>query len=302
MRATTCIVSCSPPTASVSFWRRRLGSYHSQLLPSGRSKPLREQSRTGASHTIFIRVVLDPSWFYLGQRPKTGVPCPFGAKNMYILKLSRKPNPRALPLVWNTLCLFVPHKAQVHPSCLFCLTSNCLLLLFSQSAIIHSSPPYAPYTNADVRGVPSTLCIPHHATPATHVSACFAAAARSSCIVGLIEPASISDARDALPSVAMAHIGIRMSYLCISAEVYRQIYTCVARMPWCGGWRVEGGRGLPVRRHSYGAHTGELCRASDWLKNDKKRLKVKLSRQLGCIWASSGRKQVQCALDQWQGS
>ena len=42
---------------------------------------------------------------------------------------------------------------------------------------------------------------------------------------------------------------------------------------------MEGGRGLPVRRHSYGGHRVELWKASDWLKNDKKQLKVKQSRQ-----------------------
>ena len=44
----------------------------------------------------------------------------------------------------------------------------------------------------------------------------------------------------------------------------------------CG---VEGVGGLPVRRHSYGGHRVELWRASDWLNNDKKQLKVKRSRQ-----------------------
>ena len=42
----------------------------------------------------------------------------------------------------------------------------------------------------------------------------------------------------------------------------------------CGGWR-----GLPVRRHSYRGHRVELCRISDWLKNDIKQLKVKRNRQ-----------------------
>ena len=31
-RSTVCIVACAPPTASVLFWRRRLGSYRSHLL------------------------------------------------------------------------------------------------------------------------------------------------------------------------------------------------------------------------------------------------------------------------------
>ena len=41
---------------------------------------------------------------------------------------------------------------------------------------------------------------------------------------------------------------------------------------------VEGGGGLPIRRHSYGGHMVEIWRTSDWLKNDKKQLNVKQSR------------------------
>ena len=51
----------------------------------------------------------------------------------------------------------------------------------------------------------STLHIPDNATRATHVSACFAAAAQSSLFVGQIEPTSISDAADALPPVTNKH-------------------------------------------------------------------------------------------------
>ena len=86
----------------------------------------------------------------------------------------------------------------------------------------------------------STLDFPRHATPAAHVPAYFAAAARSSsCIVRLIKPSSISDAADALPSVAMVQIGIHTSYLCISAEVCMQIRVLlpVWRRVRCAGWR-----------------------------------------------------------------
>ena len=73
----------------------------------------------------------------------------------------------------------------------------------------------------------------------------------------------------------MVHIGIRMSYLCISVEVCRQMRVLLV---WRG---VEGGGGLPVRRHSCGGHRVELWRASDWLKSDKKQLKVKQRIQTG---------------------
>ena len=55
MIETACIVACSPPTASVFFWRHRLGSYHSQLLLVGR-KPLNAaQSDGDAAIEVFKR-------------------------------------------------------------------------------------------------------------------------------------------------------------------------------------------------------------------------------------------------------
>ena len=50
---------------------------------------------------------------------------------------------------------------------------------------------------------PSNLHAQHHAARATHEYACFAAVARGSCVAGLMEPTSIPDAADALPSVTM---------------------------------------------------------------------------------------------------
>ena len=45
-------------------------------------------------------------------------------------------------------------------------------------------------------------------------------------------------------------------------------YVCCS----CGVvWRVEGGRGLPVHRHSYRGHRVELWRISDRLQNDNKK-------------------------------
>ena len=106
------------------------------------------------------------------------------AKNRYTLKSSRKRTPRALPLAYNALCMFLPDKALVHPSCLLCLPFNRFFGRFLANQLSSVVPPCAPYTNVDVRETPSTSRITHHATPATHVSACFAAAAQSSRIVG----------------------------------------------------------------------------------------------------------------------
>ena len=56
-------------------------------------------------------------------------------------------------------------------------------------------------------------------------------------------------------------------------------------------WGVEGGGGLSVRWHSYGKHRVERWRASDWLRNDKKQLKVTQKGQTRvCTWALSGQK------------
>ena len=69
--------------------------------------------------------LVSPSWekrggkclFHFGQRRKTGMSGPFRAKTGNLtLKSSKKRTTRALPLVQNALYLFLPDKAQVHPS------------------------------------------------------------------------------------------------------------------------------------------------------------------------------------------
>ena len=85
-------------------------------------------------------------------------------------------------------------------------------------------------------------------------------------LVGQIEPTSISDAADALPPGAMVQIGIHVSHVSRRRRVGR--YECCS---YGVVWGVKSGGGPPVPRHSW--------RASDWLKNDKNRLKIKQSRQ-----------------------
>ena len=105
----------------------------------------------------------------------------WGQKQVHA-KINSKTDPTSPAIGLKRNVPIFPVKTQVHPSCLLCLTFHvffCRFLANQRSFIV---PPYAPHRNADVRGDP--LHIPHHATPATHVSACFAAAARSSCIVG----------------------------------------------------------------------------------------------------------------------
>ena len=108
--------------------------------------------------------------FLHGQRPKTGIPCPFGVKIRYILKSSKKRTPRALPLVYNALYLFLPDEAQRGtPELSTLLDFNRVWSFFSQSAI-SIVPPHASYEciRMPTYGeTPSTLRIPHHAIPAT---------------------------------------------------------------------------------------------------------------------------------------
>ena len=137
------------------------------------------------------------------MRGRGGSSCPFdrkigkkraAAKNTYTLsvwgqqqvnaKIKQKTHATSPAIDLKHIVPFLPDKAQVHPSCPLCLTFNryCRFLANQRASIV--PPYYALYTNAGVRGDLPTLHISHHATPATHVSACFAAAARISSIAG----------------------------------------------------------------------------------------------------------------------
>ena len=80
----------------------------------------------------------------------------------------------------------------------------------------------------------------------------------------------------------------RNSEICILAEVCIRYVCCSYDV----GLGVEDGGGLTVRGHSYGGHRVQLWTAFDWLKNHKKQLKVKQSRQprvyLGFIRPKTG--------------
>ena len=75
-------------------------------------------------------------------------------------------------------------------------------------------------------------------------------------------------------------------------DVFRQ--RCVSRYVCCSYGvvlGVKGGGGLPVRQNSYAGHRVNLLRASDWLKNGKKKqLKVKQSRQTRVYLGFNGPK------------
>ena len=138
------------------------------------------------------------------------------------------------------MCLFLRDKAQVYPICLLCLTFNCFLSFFSQSAILHSST-LCPLYECRRTGRPSP---PSHTTP--------------------------HQQHRYLPASRRPREAPRIVSVC---RIYVSRRRCVSTYVCCSYgvvWGMESGGGLPVRRHSYGGHRVERWRASDWLKNDKK--------------------------------
>ena len=161
--------------------------------------------------------------FFKGQRPKTGTHSTLGAKNRYKLKSNKKRTPLALPLVDNALLPFSQDKAQAHPSLSALLDFQLLIFLSfcSRSEILHSST-LCPYTNVDARGDPFH---PPQPTPrhTSNARTCLVRGSRKNFLSRSIDRAYL-DFRCGrrLPSVAMVQLGIRMPYLCISAEACRQ--------------------------------------------------------------------------------
>ena len=149
-----------------------------------------------------------------------------------------------------------PDKAQVHPS-----SSSLLEFQLFRPSI---GPPYAPHTNADVRGDP--LHAPHPTSRHT-----------SNTRICLHTSAEVHRHDIRIPictmgadSSASAASEIEVGSICPSRSFARpprstQIHVLLVwRGEGCGGWR-----GLPVRRHSYRGHRVELWRIADWLQNDK---------------------------------
>ena len=86
----------------------------------------------------------------------------------------------------------------------------------------------------------------------------------------------------------------------ILAAAANQADTCVARVAWCGGWRVEGVSpciDIPIGGIGWN-YGGSLI---GYKTTTKKRLKVKQSRQTRVCLRFILRKQKQCVIDQWQG-
>ena len=131
--------------------------------------------------------------------------------------------------------------------------------------------PYAPQTNADVRGDP--LHPPHptpHAIGVTHVSAyCLHTSAEIHRYDIRIAICTMATDGSRLPHPKSRYApSMRRRRKFVRPPRSRQIRVCCS----CGVvWVVKGGGGLPVHRHSYRGHRVELWRISDWLQNDKKK-------------------------------
>ena len=110
-------------------------------------------------------ILPDSVTFFFGQRPKTSIPCPFGDKNRYTLSVWGQKQVHTLNQVKNAphescdwsrphctcFCLFKP---QVHLSLSTLLDFQLFFCRFLANQRPSIVPPYAPHTNADVRGDP----------------------------------------------------------------------------------------------------------------------------------------------------
>ena len=145
-----------------------------------------------------------------------------------------------------------------------------------------SDSPYIHPSNADVRRGP--LHPPHPTT--RHTS-------NNTCICLLRGPRAKllhrkMDAADALPLVAMVKIALHKSYLCISAEVCRQILVLLVwRGVGCGGWKgISPYAGIRM------GGIGWNYRGLLWLAEKGHQLKDKQSRQtrvyLGFVQPKTG--------------
>ena len=225
---------------------------------------------------VFLRllsVIGLPHTFILGSGQKQVYRvCSGPKKNRCIPNSSKKRTLRALPLPKAHCTCFGADKAQVHPSLSTLLGFQPFLSFFSQLKRPSGVPPYAPHTNANVRG---DSLHPPHPTPrhtsntriCLHTSAeiqrddirmptCTMATDGSASAASEIEEGSIHPTMQQLRAAA--------------AKRAKQADTCAAGVAWCGMWRVEGGGGRPVRRHSYRGHRVGLWRTADWKKKRPK--------------------------------
>ena len=179
---------------------------------------------------------------------------------------------RLLTSVASCTC-FWPDKAHVHPRSSTRFGFQVFLSFFSKPEVRYagSSTLFSPY--AGVRGDPlhpqrSTPHTPHHAIRATHVSAYTPPPRYIDTTYGYQFAPWPHDHRRQCVSCIGNRGRLDLSYVAGASRRRREAgrYVCC----WCDVVRdVEGGGGLPVRRHSYKGHRVQLW-ISDWPQNDKK--------------------------------
>ena len=195
--------------------------------------------------------------FCFRQRPKTGIPGPFGAKNRYILKTKSKEHPTSPAIGPKRI---VPVLGRIKPrytrGFLLRLTSSCFCHFFSRSPPCEcrrtGSPP-----------PPSTSHTPHH-TSNTCICLHTAAEIHRHEIRIQFAPWPQTAVRQLHPKSRNAPSILRCWRFARPPRSRQIRVLLVWRGVRCGGWE-----GLPVRRHSYRGHNRvELWRLADWLKND----------------------------------
>ena len=120
----------------INSWKnekKKKGQVHDGTGASTRPKPW-------ASTGSFTVLTFSPTSSF-GQRPKTSIPGPFGAKDKYVLKSSQKRTLRVLPMVQTKAhCTFFwLDKAQLHRSLPTLLDFQLFFVVFSQPEALHSS-------------------------------------------------------------------------------------------------------------------------------------------------------------------
>ena len=178
--------------------------------------------------------------FCYGQRPKTGIPGPFGAKNRYILKSQVKSAPYERCHWSKAHCTcFWPDKAQVQPSFSTLLDVQLFFVVFQpiKEALCSSTlcPPY----ECQRTGRPIH---PPHPTPrysSTHVSAYTPPPRYRDTTCGYqFTPWSLTAVRELHPKSRKAPSILRCRSLARRPRS-RQIHVLllVWRVVGCGGWR-----------------------------------------------------------------
>ena len=162
--------------------------------------------------------------------------------------------------------VFGRYKVQVYPSLSTLLSFQLFVFPFVANQRPFIVPPYAPHTNANVRGDPlhPPLPTPCHTSNTRICLPTIAEIRHTDTKCTMAKDGSAS----AAPNGEVASINPINTMQELRAATAKREDTCIAGVAWCEMWRAESGGGLPVRRYSYRGHKVDLWTIADWLKND----------------------------------